>query len=204
MQGQREWCARAPLICCLCVLACVAGAQAVDARAALQNAASLFEQGKLEEADQQARLALSNPQTRAAACSVLGSIRFQQKRLPESVSLFQEAIHLEPRLLGAHLSFAQVYTIQGKPELALPVYRHVLTLDPSNVPARLALAEAETEKGNYRKSLELAKPVIPALKQSPDGLLMLAANYLNIDDRPSAAALATIGSACWTCPQTCP
>jgi tetratricopeptide (TPR) repeat protein len=164
--------------------------QAVDAREALQNAASLFEQGKLEEADQQARLALSNPQTRAVACSVLGSIRIQQKRLPESASLLQEAIRLEPRLLGAHLTLAQVYNLQGKPELALPLYRRVLTLDPSNAIARFALAQSETGKGNYQKSLELANPVLPALKQSADGLLMLATDYLKTNDRAAATALA--------------
>src|SRR5262245_52026106 len=169
----QEWCARAPLFC-LCVLFCFSTAYATDARTALQNAASLFEQGRLEEADQQARLALSNPQTRAVACSVLGSIRFKQKKLPESARYLQEAIQLEPHLLGAHLSLAQVYTLQGKPELALPLYRRVLTLDPSNPSARLALAQSEAAKGNYEKSLELAQPALPALKQSPDGLPMLA------------------------------
>jgi tetratricopeptide (TPR) repeat protein len=173
------------------LLLCSLTAQATDARAALQNAASLFEQGKLEEADQQARLALSNPQTRPVACSVLGSIRLQQKRLPESASLLREAIRLEPHLLGAHLTLAQVYNLQGKPELALPLYRHVLTLDSSNASARFALAQSETARGNYQKSLEWAKPVLPALKQSPDGLLLLATDYLKTDDRAAAAALAS-------------
>ncbi len=187
---QREWCAHAPLFCLLLVL-WSGSARASDARAALQNAASLFEQGRLEEADQQAQLALSNPQTRPVACSVLGSIRLQQKRLPESARLLQEAIRLEPHLLGAHLSLAQVYTLQRKPELALPLYRRVLTFDPSNATARLALAQSETEKGNYQKSLELAKPVLPALKQSVDGLFLLATDYLKTDDRTAVAALAS-------------
>ena len=166
-------------------------ARASDARAALQNAASLFEQGKLEEADQQAQLALSNPQTRPVACSVLGSIRLQQKRLPESARLLQEAIRLEPHLLGAHLSLAQVYTLQRKPELALPLYRRVLTFDPSNATARLALAQSEAEKGNYQKSLEWAKPVLPTLKESVDGLFLLATDYLKTNDRTAVAALAS-------------
>ena len=101
-----------------------------DAREALQKAVVLVQEGRLEEADQQAQLALSNPQTRAVACSILGTIRFQQKRLPESVSLLEKAIRLDPNLLGAHLSLAEVYTVQGKPELALGVFRRVLNLDP--------------------------------------------------------------------------
>ena len=61
-----------------------------DARAALQKAASLVQQGRLEEADEQATLALSDPETRPAACSVLGTIRFQQRRLSESASFFEQ------------------------------------------------------------------------------------------------------------------
>ena len=77
----------------------------------------------------------------------------QQKRLDESAILLQKAIGLEPRLLGAHLTLAQVYTLQGKPNLALGMFRRALELDPSNATARLALARSETEKGNYQRSL---------------------------------------------------
>lgn len=190
MIRQREWCARAPLLCLLLVLGASA-ALAGDSRLALQKAVSLFEQGRIEAADQQAQLALTDPQTRAAACSVLGSIRLQQKRFPESATLLKEAIRLEPHLVGAHLSLAEVYTAQGKPELALPLYRRVLTLDPSNSTARLELARSETAKGNYKQSLELARPALSTLKQSPDGLLMLATDYLKTGDRDAAAGLAT-------------
>jgi tetratricopeptide (TPR) repeat protein len=170
---------------------CSATAQATDARAALQNAASLFAQGNLEEADQQARIALSNPQTRPVAFSILGSIRLQQNRLAESATLLKEAIQLEPHLLGAHLTLAQVYTLEGKPGLALPLYRRVLTLDSYNVTARFALAQFEKEKGNYQQSLEMAKWVLPDLKQAADGLLLLATDYLKTEDLASAAGLAS-------------
>jgi tetratricopeptide (TPR) repeat protein len=166
-------------------------APATDSRQALQNAASLVQEGKLEQAEQQAQVALSDPQTRAAACSVLGSIRFQQKRLPESASFLEKAILLEPKLLGAHLSLAEVYILQGKPARALPLYRHVLTLDPSNTTARLELARAETEKGNYKQSLALARSVLPDFRQSPDGLFVLATDYLKTGDHGAAASLAS-------------
>jgi tetratricopeptide (TPR) repeat protein len=161
-----------------------------DSREALQKAISLVQQGRLDEADRQARLALSDPQTRAAACSVLGAIRLQQQRLPESASLLQEAIRLEPRLLGAHLTLAQVYTLQDRTELALGLFRRILELDPSNATARLALARSETEKGNYRRSLELAEPALTVLKQSPDGLFVLATDYLKTGERAAAVGLA--------------
>jgi len=124
-------------------------------QAALQRAAALVQEGRLQDADQQARLALSDPETRAAACSVLGTIRLQQDRLREGAELLQEAIRLDPRLLGARLNLAQLYTLQG----------------------------------NYERSLELAKPALAAFKQSPDGVLILATDFLKTGDRSAAAAL---------------
>jgi tetratricopeptide (TPR) repeat protein len=162
----------------------------VWAESPLQKAAALVQQGRLEEADRQAQLALADPQTRALACSVLGAIRFQQQRLAESVTLLREAIRLEPRLLGAHLNLAEVYTLQGKPEQAARLFARVLELDASNATARLALARAETEKGHYQRSLDLAQPALAAFKQSPDGLCVLAADFLKTGDRVAAAALA--------------
>jgi tetratricopeptide (TPR) repeat protein len=162
---------------------------ALQAQAALQKAAALVEEGRLQEADQQAQIALGDPGTRAAACSVLGAIRVQQDRLQEGVELLQEAIRLEPRLVGAHLNLAQAYTLQGKGEKALPLFRRVLELDASNATARTALARSEAEKGNYKRSLELAKPSLAEMKQSPDGLLVLATDYLKTGDASSARAL---------------
>jgi tetratricopeptide (TPR) repeat protein len=175
------------ILCSVLLPAATFGAQAHEA---LRRAAVLAQEGRLQEADQQAQLALSNPETRAAACSVLGAVRVQQNRLQEGAELLREAIRLEPRLLGAQLNLAHVYTLQGKVEQALPVFRRVLDLDPKNVAARMALARSETEKGNYERSLELAHPALAEFKQSPEGLLILATDFLNTGDRSSAAALA--------------
>jgi len=163
---------------------------AASSREALQKAASLIEQGQLEDAEKEARLALADPSTRAVACAVLGTIRFQQKRLPESVHFLEQALRLEPHLLGAHLSLAEAYSLQGKSDLALKLYRRVLELDPSNPTARLALARYEAEKGNYRQSLTVAKPTSSVLTQAPDGIYLLASDYLKVGDRPAAASLA--------------
>jgi tetratricopeptide (TPR) repeat protein len=126
-----------------------------QAQAAIQRAAALVQEGRLQEADQQAQLALSDPATRAAACSVLGAIRIQQDRLEEGAELLQEAIRLDPHLLGARLNLAQLYT----------------------------------EKGNYKRSLELAKPALAAFKESPEGLLVLATDFLKTGNPSSAKAL---------------
>lgn len=164
-------------------------ANAVDSLSALQAAADLVQQGRLDEAGRQAQIAVADPQTRAAAYSVLGTIRLQQQRFPESINYLQQAIRLEPRLVGARLSLAEAYTAQGKQLPAIAMYRRVLELDSSNALARFALARHESEKGNYRQSLELAEPILPELKRSPDGLLLLASNYLKSGNRLEAANL---------------
>ena len=87
------------------------------------------------------------------------------------------------------MNLAQVYSLQGKDEAALPLFRRVLERDGSNAAARMALARAEAEKGNYKASLELARPALAAFKLSPDGLLVLAIDFLKTGDRSSAAAL---------------
>jgi tetratricopeptide (TPR) repeat protein len=183
----RVWLACALLLCFVNLPAATAR---TESREALQKAAVLVQQGRLEEADQQAKLALADPDTRAVACSILGVIRLQQNHLPESARFLREAIRLEPRLLGAHLSLAQVYALQGKPTAAVGLFRRVLELDPTNAAARIALARAQTEKGNYRPSLDLLQPVLAAVKQSPDGLLVLATDYVKTGDRVAAAAVA--------------
>jgi tetratricopeptide (TPR) repeat protein len=162
---------------------------ATDGREALKAAVALVQKGKLEEADHLAQRALADPETRAVACSILGTIKLQQNRLDESARLLGEAIRLEPRLVGAQLSLAQVYTLQNKPDLALARYKKVLELDPGNPSARLALARAEVEKRNYEAALKLTDPVRSLLRESPEGLFVMAAALLKTGKRDEAAAL---------------
>ena len=51
---------------------------------------------------------------------------------------FEEALRLEPGLLGAHINLAQVYVLPGKADRALDVLRRALTADPSLAPAAAA------------------------------------------------------------------
>jgi tetratricopeptide (TPR) repeat protein len=167
-----------------------AQAARVDGREALRAAVALVQQGQLTEADRQAQRALADPETRAVANSILGTIRLQQNRLDDSVKLLAEAIRLEPRLVGAQLSLAQVYTRQNRPDLALARFQAVLELDPGNPSARLAVARSAIEKGHYQRALTLTAPVRSALQQSPEGLYVVAAALLKSGRREEAAPLA--------------
>ncbi|MEO5823052.1 MAG: tetratricopeptide repeat protein, partial [Vicinamibacteraceae bacterium] len=96
------------VVVCLVVLAQGRPAGA-DARQALQQAAALVQQGRLDDAARQAELALTDPEVRAGAYSVLGAIRLRQQRLDESARCLEEALRLEPTLRGAQLNLTQVY-----------------------------------------------------------------------------------------------
>ena len=136
------------------------GPPRADGSQALQSAAHLVQQGRLDEAEVQARRALGDPAARAAAYSVLGTISFQRKRLDDSIVFFKKAIELDERLVGAHLSLAQVYMLQGEPALALPLFERALKLAPSNADARLGVAWSAMESGQFQRSKEVAAPLM--------------------------------------------
>jgi tetratricopeptide (TPR) repeat protein len=181
------------LLCALLYMGSVAAADSSVSsgdQGALERAAALVQQGRLDEAEQQARLALANPETQAVAYSVLGTIRFHQKRLAESVTFLQKAISLERTLLGAHLSLAQVYTLQGKPDLAIPVFRRVVKLDPSLArvpqPTAITFALALIEKKAVAEAvdvLERASKIDPA---SYEVAFNLAGSYV-LNNEPARA-----------------
>ena len=149
----------------------------IDGRAALQKAALLVQQGRLEEADEQARLALSDQATRAVAYSVLGAIRFQQKRLPESASFLQKAIQPQPRLLGAHLSLAQVYTLQGKSEMVLYIQGRLAEaaerlsesarLQPEQLASHYYLALVARDRGHDAEAIAILGKLVQRYDHGP-------------------------------------
>jgi tetratricopeptide (TPR) repeat protein len=188
-QGHNGWAAAARLILCGCLLLS-RPALASPAADALQRAVALVQEGRLEEAAKAAESVLADPATRPIACSVLGTIRIRQQRYDEAVPLLQEAIRLEPRLVGAHLSLAELYTLWRDTEHAVPLYRRVVELDAGNVPARVALAQVEIERERHEQALKLAEPVMDAFKASPEGLLVLASALPRTGNREALPALA--------------
>jgi len=158
-----------------------------QAQQALQRAAILVQEGRLQEADQEAQRALADPATRAAACSVLGAIRLRQDRLEEGVGLLQEAIRLEPHLVGAQLNLAQAFVLQGKIERALPVFRRVLELDPKNAAAQsVSFAELLVEKGRVAEGVGVLERARRAQPSSYELAFALGGAYLVKGDRARA------------------
>src|SRR5215469_78504 len=143
----------------------------------VETAATLLGQGKLDQAESEARKALADPTTKPLALAMLGTIRLQEGKYPESATLLNQALALNPHLVGARSSLGTAYVLQGKIDLAKQTFQRVLTLDPGNVDARFNLAKIETYQQHFQESLALIAPIADKLTESEDGLLVLATDY---------------------------
>jgi tetratricopeptide (TPR) repeat protein len=143
----------------------------------LEAAVRLLNQGQIAQAEAEARLALPNPTTRALALSMLGTIRLQQGQYEESANFMNQALALNPSLVGARTTLGDAYVLQGKPELAEKCFREVLKLDPRNFNARFDLVKLEASQRHFQQSLEIARRVISELVKSDESILVLATDY---------------------------
>jgi len=119
-------------------------------------------------------------------------IRFQQKRLPESASFLQKAIQPQPRLLGAHLSLAQVYTLQGKSEMVLYIQGGLAEaaerlsesarLQPEQLASHYYLALVARDRGHDAEAIAILGKLVQRYDHGPScealsGLRMSAQRY---------------------------
>jgi tetratricopeptide (TPR) repeat protein len=143
----------------------------------IEVAARLLSQGQLAQAETEARKALGSPGTRALALAMLGTIRLQESKYDESIGFLTQALTLDPRLPGARTSLGSAYLLQDKLDLARKSFREVLRIDSGNVNARLSLAKVEASLHNFQQSLDVAGPIVPQLRGTEEGLLLLATDY---------------------------
>src|SRR5260370_22741034 len=143
----------------------------------IETAARLLSQGQTDQAETEARQALGNTTTRPLALALLGTIRLQEGKYGESTRFLTQALALNPGLVGARTSLGNAYLLQGKLDLARRSFHEAVSLDPGNFNARFELAKVEASLQNYRRSLDVAGPLVAQLNQTLDGLLLLAPGY---------------------------
>jgi tetratricopeptide (TPR) repeat protein len=157
----------------VCAVAVVANAQTDHVRAATD----LLSGGYLSQAEAEAHKAERNPATRALALATLGAIRLQQGKLDEGKKFLVQALALNPKLVGARTNLGNAYALNNQPDRAERCFREVLRLAPDNFNARFNLFKIEAARGEFQQSLELAKPILPNLLASDEGLVVLASDY---------------------------
>jgi tetratricopeptide (TPR) repeat protein len=111
------------------------------------------------------------------ALAMLGTIRLQQGKTEESTKFLEQALALNPRLLGARTTLGNAYAFSNKPDLAAKCFREVLKVDPGNFAARFDLFKLEASRRNFQQSLDVGAPVMSQLLQSDEALVVLASDY---------------------------
>jgi tetratricopeptide (TPR) repeat protein len=174
----------------LCTILLLIGTAGYAQISHIEASARLLNEGKLDLAEQEARLAEGNPTTRPLALAMLGTIRLREGKYGESSDFLTKALELNPRMVGARTSLGDAYVLQGKSELARNCFQEVLRLNPANYNARQSLAQLETSLQHYQRSLDVARPIVTQLKQSEEGILLLATNYTSLGDAAKAKEMA--------------
>ena len=159
----------------LCVLVFAAAACAQTSH--IEAATKLLSNGDSARAEVEAREALQIPSTRALALALLGTIRLQQGKTEESIKFLNQALALNPKLVGARTTLGNAYAFDNKLDLAAKCFREALKLDPGNFNARFDLIKLEASLRNFRQSLDLAGPILPQLRDSDEALGILASDY---------------------------
>jgi tetratricopeptide (TPR) repeat protein len=155
----------------------------------IERAVNLLNQGDPDKAEAEARLALRSPSTKALAMAMLGTIRLQQAKYNQSIQFFNQALALNPKLVGARTSLGDAYIFIEKPALARKCFQEVLRQDPGNGMARFDLFKLEAAQRNFRQSLEIGRPMMQQLLTSDEAVAILASDYSALGKKNELAEL---------------
>jgi len=118
------------------------------------------------EANRLAELAVQTASESAVAHQVLGAARHIALRLDDAEKEYARAVELDPKLMPAKLSLADLKRAGSKFEEALPLYRDVLQADATNKSARAGLIVSLLELG---KKDEAEQQLTSALSDKDQG-----------------------------------
>jgi Flp pilus assembly protein TadD len=119
-------------IFCLVLLVRSSVADQRSANAALERAASAFNQGRLEEAEKQVEEAAKGDSKKPEIPNLLGAIFRRQKRYEEAAEQFNQALALDSNFYPAKLNLADVKLLEGEYAEAAREYQVLKEIDPAS------------------------------------------------------------------------
>jgi|HubBroStandDraft_1064217.scaffolds.fasta_scaffold01674_10 tetratricopeptide (TPR) repeat protein len=133
--------------------------------------------GRLDEAEQQFRLAAAAAPRLPQAHLFLGNLLKETGRPDAAIESFRRAVEVEPRYADGHFNLANALSRAGRHEAALPSYRNAAALRPDHLDTRIALGQTLQALGRidealagYDAVLERAPEHGPALVLRADAL----------------------------------
>ncbi len=99
---------------------------------ALDRAVRAFREGKLNEAETEAEVAIRNNVHKPEAINLLGAILTKKKLYSEAEERFQTALALEPGYYPAKLNYAELELLRGDYQKATELYEELQRADPKS------------------------------------------------------------------------
>ena len=133
---------------------------------AVEMAATLFSQGRFDQAEKVCRQVVKAQPQNADAHNILGVTLNSQGHRKEAVKMLRRAIELAPNAASIHANLGEVLRQEGETEEAAKALERAVELEPNNAQALNNLGITYFERGrpkvaiqHYRRSIE-AQPAI--------------------------------------------
>jgi predicted O-linked N-acetylglucosamine transferase (SPINDLY family) len=128
--------------------------------------------GDLAGAEAAFRRALAAEPAHAPACSNLGMVVWDQRRLDEAMTLLVRAVRLDPAHVGARLNLANALLVGNRMEDGIAQLREVLRLDPGNAKAHGSLLKPLLDVCDWDGAGALAAELAARWTARPDDPLL--------------------------------
>ncbi len=173
-------------ICFCCWTAGVPGLAQTEPPEAYAEAASAFQQGKLQAAEQILRAALASKPDRPDLLGLLALVLDAKKEYQEAGELHQHALKLAPGSAGLWNNFGNHYLARGDEPEAQKAFLRVIAIDPGHANANLQLARIAVSQKHGAEALHYLDQLKPA-DQSGTAVQLLRARALYAAGQPEAA-----------------
>ena len=131
-------------------------------------------EGRLDEAIEQYKKALSINHTYTEAHNSLGLVYIKKGMLGEAIEELKTALVINPNLMEAHNNLGLVYSKKGMPSEAIEEYKKALKINPDYAKTHNNLSVRYYYKGNYKLAiLHCEKAIELGLNVHPEFLELL-------------------------------
>jgi tetratricopeptide (TPR) repeat protein len=173
-------------ICLYWWTAGVPGLAQTESPDAYAEAASAFQQGKLQPAEQILRAAIASQPDRPDLLGLLALVLDAKKEYEEAGEFHQRALKLAPRSAGLWNNFGNHYLARGDDAQAQKAFLQVVGTDPGHANANLQLARIAALQNRGAEALHYLDHLKPS-DQTAAAVQLLRARALHAAGQPDAA-----------------
>lgn len=153
---------------------------------AYAEAASAFQQGRLEQAEHTLRAALKSDAERPDLLGLLAVVLDAKKEFEAAEPIHRHAIKLAPNSAGLWNNLGNHFLGRGNQKQAVAAFHRVLEIDPGHINANLQLARIAVSEKNGADALRHIEKLHPA-DQNAVPVQLLRARALHLAGQSAAA-----------------